>query len=279
MRTLGHAPALVSEQRATERRAGASRAAIWIALGYAILGSTLVVTRLVGLQRSFWTDEVVTVTDYVRPGPREILAGPYIPNNHQLFSVLGWMTSSLVGESEVTLRLLSVIPFLLGVLVVTAWLHQRVGAVSGVLFLFFATASPLLFDLSRQARGYGLAFLAMSVLIVAALEAERTGSTRALVVFFAAGLAGSLTLPNFGLAFIATAVALLAVPSFSRRIVVGIAGSTLVIAAWYAPHVRDLLENSQQENGAQIGWLGLPAASSIGRGRSLGPLIPVAPVT
>ena len=261
MRSLGHAPALVGEQRAAEARAGASRAAVaWIAVAYAILGSTLIVTRLVGLHRSFWTDEVVTVTDYIRAGPREILAGPYIPNNHELYSILGWATSSLVGESEVNLRLLSAIPFLLGVLLVTAWLHRRLGALSGVLFLFFATASPLLFDLSRQARGYGLAFLAMSVLIIAALEAEQTARTRELVVFFAAGLVGSLTLPNFGLAFIATAVSLLVAPALARRVVVGIAASTLVIALWYAPHAGDLLDNSQQENGAQIGWLGLPAA-------------------
>ena len=48
------------------------------------------------------------------------------------------------------------------------------GALSGT-FLLLATASPLLLDISRMARGYGLAFLAMSVLVVAALEAESTG--------------------------------------------------------------------------------------------------------
>ena len=61
--------------------------------------------------------------------------------------------------------------------VVTAWLHSRVDALSGVLFLFLATVSPLLLDITRQARGYGLAFLAMSILVVAALEAARDGRT------------------------------------------------------------------------------------------------------
>lgn len=65
------------------------------------------------------------MADYVRAGPREILAGPYIPNNHELFSLLGWATSSVAGESEIALRLWSVIPFILGVIVVTAWLHVR----------------------------------------------------------------------------------------------------------------------------------------------------------
>jgi len=63
-----------------------------------------------------------------------------------------------------------VIPFILGVIVVTS---PR----SGALYLFLATVAPLLLDLSRQARGYGPAFLAMSVLIVAALEADSSGRT------------------------------------------------------------------------------------------------------
>ena len=253
MRTLGHAPPFVGDQAIGTRRAARQRTHVLIASAYAALASLLVATRLAALHRSFWTDEVVTVTDYVRAGPRAILAGPYIPNNHELFSILGWLTTSVAGESEIALRLLSVVPFLIGVAIVTAWLHVRVGPLSGLLFLFFATASPLLFDLSRQARGYGLAFLAMAAMLVAALEVDRTARTRMLAVFFAAGLGGSLTLPNFGLAFVATALALATAPSLSRRVAFGIAGSTLVIAVWYAPHIRDLLENSQQENGAPIG--------------------------
>ncbi len=57
--------------------------------------------------------------DYVGGGPREILAGPYIPNNHQLFSMVGWATDAVIGESPLALRLWSVLPFMLGVTVVT----------------------------------------------------------------------------------------------------------------------------------------------------------------
>lgn len=258
MRTLADAQPLEGELTFTAgKTAVRGRASVRATTAYVGLGVVLILSRLVGLRQSFWTDEVVTVTDYIRAGPEAILTGPYIPNNHQLFSILGWLTSSLFGESEVALRLLAVVPFVAGVAVVTAWLHLRRGPLSGVLFLFFATASPLLFDLSRQARGYGLAFLAMAVMIVAALEAERTGSTWLLAGFFAGGLVGTLTLPNFALAFFATALAVAATHSFPRRAAFGIAGSTLVIAVWYAPHLDDLLKNSQQENGTQISWLGL----------------------
>ena len=140
----------------------------------------LVWSRLVGLDRSLWHDEIVTVVDYVRRGPGEILDRPD-PINHELFGMLAWATTSVVGESEIALRLWSVVPFV-------ARRRARHGlaprpprrARPGILFLFLATASPLLLDISRQARGYGLAFLAMSVVVVAALEALRAHEARAI---------------------------------------------------------------------------------------------------
>jgi len=202
----------------------------------------------------------VTVADYVRAGPGEILAGHYVPNNHELFSLLGWATTSLVGESEIALRLCSVIPFILGVVVVTAWLHIRVGALSGVLYLFLATVAPLLLDLSRQARGYGLAFLAMSVLIVAALEADRSGRTWTIVAFCVAGLVGTWTLPNFGIVFLATGAILVTNPRVRFRAAVGLAASILALAAWYAPHFDDLAESSRQVFGTRIDTVGVVTA-------------------
>ena len=215
-------------------------------------GSSFVWSRFVGLDRSFWHDELVTVRGYVRTGPYEILVGPYIPNNHELFSLLGWATSSLFGESEVALRLWSALPFVAGVIVVTAWLHVRLGAPSGLLYLFLATVSPLLLDITRQARGYGLAFLAMSVLTIAALEANRSPRTWLVVAFFGAGLVGTWTLPHFGIAFAATSAVLLTNRDLRRRAAIGVTVSLLAIVAWYGPHVDDLLESSRQEYGAPI---------------------------
>ncbi len=177
------------------------------ALAYVVLGGVLVATRAIGLDNSLWHDEVVAVVQFVREGPGGILSSPDL--SHELFGILAWATTSLVGESEVALRIWSVVPFVAGVAVVTAWLHVRLGALAGLTFLFFATASPLLLDISRQARGYGLAFLAMGVLVVAALEAGRTGEARWLVAFSIAGVAGTWTLPQFGIAFVATGAVLI----------------------------------------------------------------------
>lgn len=246
--------AAVASRRRTRDVAGIATVAV-----YAVLGAILVGTRVVGLGRSFWHDEILTVVLFVREGPREILAGDYIPNNHELFSLLGWATSSLFGESEVALRLWSVVPFVAAVLLVTVWLHVRVGALTGVLYLYFATLSPLLLDLSRQARGYGLAFLAMSVLVLAALDVHRTRRRSAIAAFCAAGVVGTWTLPIFGVTFAATGLVLL-VERPRRTLAWSLAVSYAAIAVWYAPNVDDLLENSQQEFGARIGWFGLPTS-------------------
>ena len=222
---------------------------------YGLLALVLVSTRFIGLDSSLWHDEVVAVVEFIRVGPGEILAGPDL--SHELFGILAWATSSTVGESEVALRLWSVVPFLLGVAVVTVWLHARFGALAGVLFLFLATASPLLLDISRQARGYGLAFLAMSVMLVAALEASRTSRGWYLAAFCVAGIVGTCTLPQFGIAFVATGVTLIADPRLRRRAAFGVGISLAAIAAWYAPHIGEVRGASRIEDGVQIGALEL----------------------
>ncbi len=243
----------MSESSATSRFGAKDVPRAVTVVGYVALGSILCWSHLVGLNRSYSSDELMTVRDYVRAGPYEIIVGRYIPNNHELFSFLGWATSSLVGESEVALRLWSVVPFVAGVIVVTAWLHVRLGPLSGLLFLFFATASPLLLDITRQARGYGLAFLAMSVLTVAALEADRSARVWTILAFCGAGVVGTWTLPHFGIAFAATAVVLLLTNRDLRRgMAIGLAASFLAVIAWYGPHLDDFWQSSRQQYGARI---------------------------
>lgn len=219
---------------------------------YVILGSLLAWSRLAGLRTGYCCDEIRTVTEYVREGPRTILSGPYIPNNHELFSLLGWATSSAVGESAIALRLWSVIPFLIGVAVVTVWLHARMNALSGLLFLFLATVSPLLLDITRMARGYGLAFCAMSIVIVAALELDRSATRLALLAFVAAGLVGSFTLPHFAIAFVATGLALLARRDIGVPVAIGTGLVMVATLGWYAPHLDEFADSRLAEYGLQI---------------------------
>jgi hypothetical protein len=229
--------------------------AVLVASAYAVLVAVMLATRFLGLGHSFWFDELHFVAHFVREGPGEILAGPDL--SHELMAILCWATRSVVGESELAFRLWSVVPFVAGVAVVTAWLHKRIDPVSGVLFLFLATISPLLLDITRQARGYGLAFFAMCVLVVAALDAARDGRTGAVVAMCAAGVIGTWTLPQLGIGFITTGAAVALDRRVRRPTVVGLAISVLAIAAWYTPHLGQVRSASQIHDGLQISsmWL------------------------
>ena len=117
---------------------GIRRREILVLAGYSVLGAGLIWSRRANLGQSYWHDEIVTVAHFVRGGPGEILCGTYLSNNHELFSLLAWATSSTIGDSEIAVRLWSVIPFIFGVGVVTWWLHARVGAPTALLYLFFS---------------------------------------------------------------------------------------------------------------------------------------------
>jgi hypothetical protein len=248
-------PAVAGERGETasvRRLERAVESRIAIVAAYAVIGSALLWSRLLHLGHSFWNDEITMVAAYVRPGARDILTGPSI--NHELMALLSWAVSPLVGESEIAVRLLSVVPFLAGVVLVTAWLHTRLGPLSGVLFLFLATVSPMLLDITRQARGYGLAFCAMAVVIVAALEALRTGRAWLVAAMCVAGVLGAWTLPQVALAFLPTSAVLVLDRRTRIPAAIGAVASALLIAGFYAPHSGAVDNASQIPDGVQIGF-------------------------
>jgi hypothetical protein len=229
---------------------GAARALL--IASYGGLGAVLLWSRLAHLGHSFWNDEIVMIVSYVREGPRQILVGPGL--SHELMALLSWIAAQAVGESEIALRLLSVVPFIAGVVLVTAWLHRRIGALAGILFLFLATVSPLLLDITRQARGYGLAFLAMSVVVVGALDARGTGRTGALIAMCIGGVVGASTLPQFAIAFLTTGAVLLLDRQTRRQAAVGLIASLVAIGVVYAPHSGAVQTAAQIPDGVRIGF-------------------------
>jgi hypothetical protein len=234
--------------RSDELRSSLSAEKLFIASAYALLGATLILSRLIGLNHGFWLDEAIFVEHFVREGPSEIVLGGGL--SHELYGVLDWATASLSGESATAFRLWSALPFVLGVALVTAWFHRRNDPIAGVVFLFLATVSPLLLDISRQARGYGLAFLAMAVVIVAALEAKRSGRTGAVVLMCAAGVVGAWTLPQFAIGFVATAVVLFLDRRLRLRVAIGLVASVAAILVWFVPHFQQVHAASQNQAGA-----------------------------
>jgi len=148
-----------------------------------------------------WWDELYTYERYIAQGPITVITSDYHSNNHRLYSFLAAVIVKPFGASEAVLRLPAVIPT-----AASAWLlgsglrrwHGDVPAIAGMLLFCF---SPLLLVWTPQARGYGLAVLASTVLLVSAHELATDSGPRlagrwlvALAVSTAVGIA---TLPHF----------------------------------------------------------------------------------
>ena len=223
-----------------------------------VAGAALVVllwSRLAGLDQSLWFDEAYTVEVYVEPGPGAVFFATYLPNNHMLFSLLAWAAARVAGASEVVYRLWSVVPALLGGLGVSAWLLRRHGAAAALAFLLLWTAAPIVTDLSRQARGYGLVFAGMSVLLVAAAHAARTGwSRRTFSGCVLGALVGTLSQPVFVLPVVGVVMALLAVRRTRRAAWWLPLATGLPTLLWYLPVLGDLVDSSGQQFGEPLAW-------------------------
>ena len=162
---------------------------------YVILGSILAWSRLAGLRTGYCCDEIRTVTEYVREGPTdhpERALHPEQPRalqparlGHELRSRrVRDRASALVGDPVPHRR------------------RRRHGVAARADGRALRPSVPLpRHGVAASARhlSHGARLrprvLAMSVMIVAALELDRSGRRLALVAFVAAGLVGSFTLP------------------------------------------------------------------------------------
>jgi hypothetical protein len=208
-----------------------------------LAAATLAWSQLILLSQGLWGDEAFAVTRYISQGPSAIWsAHDWIPNNHMLFDFLTWATTGLIGvHVEATYRLWSVFPALAGVALMTWWLWRRVDRWAASVFAVLITVTPIFYDLSVQARGYGLCFFCASVIVVAADVLFQTGSRSALVCFAIGGFAGITTLETFTGAFLGAALALLIDASLRRRVVVVVVAVGLATLAFYAPVLSRIL--------------------------------------
>lgn len=228
-----------------------------------VIAIVLAITRLVGLDHSFWEDEALTAFRYVSGGPSVIFDPElYRANNHLLFSLVAWALTGLFGESEIIYRLGSLVPALVAVGIATWWAWRRFGAWAGVAAAFLLTVSPLHLSLARQARGYGLTIGIAAVMFVAAVAVSERGDRIALAAFGLLGLAGIMTLAIMVLPFLAHA-AVLAWRRDVRRWVFGtVAVVGFASVAFYWP-LLDTMRSSLgtgspagNRGSAQIAWHG-----------------------
>ncbi|MDX6400559.1 MAG: hypothetical protein QOF27_1165 [Gaiellaceae bacterium] len=226
---------------------------IWSA--YTVLAIAMIWSRFAAIGKSLWEDEIFTVQHYVVPGPSASF-GHYGTNDHILFSVLAWLTVHLPSAGDSAYRLWSIVPFIAAVAILTGWLHRRAGVVVALIFALLATASTQLLILSTEARGYGLAFLAMALLTIAAYEASAQESSGWLSLFAAAGVLGCWTLPTFVLPLAGASGVLLIQRHLRRRLLNRLAAVCFAVGGWYAIPAPALIHSSGQQFGARLAWHG-----------------------
>jgi riboflavin transporter FmnP len=227
-------------------------AAIWTTL----VGSALCLawSLLFGLDLSLWHDEVATVLHYISKGPQAIFVGAD-PNNHMLFSLVTWASTTLSATTEFAYRFWSVIPAAVAVGLAFFWLKAKTGIVTATAFLTLTAVNPLFISLVRQARGYGMTSLFVLMMIGAAWHATAPSSLPR--TLWPVGIWATLaifTLPQAALPFLALLLVLF--PTHRWRVLAlggGVAGSSLL---WYLGNLNGLIDRVGVGFGAPLPWYG-----------------------
>jgi 4-amino-4-deoxy-L-arabinose transferase-like glycosyltransferase len=145
--------------------------------------------RLIDMQISFWDDEAETVVRYIDRGPAGIYSSVnYTPNDHILYSLLSWVTVSILGHNEPSYRIWSVIPAILSAVLLAVWARRRLGRAAALSLAAVLLTAPYLLYETVQARGYGLAQLGTVLVLIAAFEIEEQGPRRWSLLALAAGI-------------------------------------------------------------------------------------------
>jgi hypothetical protein len=218
----------------------------------AAMGVVLVWSRLANIGTSFWSDEAHSAYYFAGAGPRAIFFREYVPNNHALYNLLSWITTGALGRSEAASRFWSVVPGIAAIAIAGIWAWRRLGMIAAATIVVLATVSPVQWALTTQARGYGLALLAGTLMLIGAVRACDRGETRDIALFAAAALVGIWTLPVFALPAIAQAAVLIWDRRVRRRALIAVGIVAVASLLFYAPMLSDIVANSDQEFGARL---------------------------
>ncbi|MGQ0542311.1 MAG: glycosyltransferase family 39 protein [Blastocatellia bacterium] len=152
-------PAKTDSTYSLQEDAQISRTTLLVLIALSIVGLIL---RLWNLNSDLWVDEVFTLIDIVRLPFGEIVTSFSSQNQHMLFSVMAWASTSLFGESPWSFRLPSVL-FGVGSIWAMFFLCRRLLGIREALFACtLMTFSYHHIWFSQNARGYmGLLFFTL----------------------------------------------------------------------------------------------------------------------
>ncbi|MEX2532370.1 MAG: glycosyltransferase family 39 protein [Nitriliruptoraceae bacterium] len=243
---------------------------------FVLVGAVFTVLRLRAVTLPLWWDEAFTVQRYIREGPTTILsADAYVANNHVAFSFFTWLTTRLLGEGDVAVRLWALIPAIIAIVLIVRFLIVHVNASVGLIALTFVTTSTLWLSLSTQARGYGLVILAATIMLLTVVNNDRQPRLGHDLTFAFAGAVAILTFPPAVAVYLAHAgVWLLRRRRNRLRLVITTFVTGVATAVIYLPILPLLIERSDRVGSRfaePIGWFSpLLAPLQIAGGPSFG---------
>jgi hypothetical protein len=164
--------------------------------GVAALTALGVALRALHLDIPIRYDEAHTFLEYARHGVLHLVSTYEHPNNHVLHTLLVWLSTEVVGDGLVGIRLPA---FLAGALLVPAAAllagARGAGAAAALLAAAFTAGWPVLVEYSVNARGYSLAGLVTVLSAWLALEIRGGRGGWRWWVLGALGVVGHFTVP------------------------------------------------------------------------------------
>ncbi len=215
-----------------------------------------ILLRLVALDRSYWFDELATVTNVDAPDLTTVLHITARDNQPPLYNGSIFFWSQLFGFSEVAVRALSLLFGLLAL--ATPWLARRSLDRTEKLLLFtILCLMPLPIRYSQEARNYSVLFLLSCTSLFLYYEMLVAGARRLQLPFY-----GCLLLLAFSHLFgLLLAVSFLAVifwheTGIFRRLALAVYGAALTAAV-----IGPLLHGGSGELAGGNFWITFSAAS------------------
>lgn len=149
-------------------------------------------------------DEVYTYYGYAY-NPLVALLSYTLPNNHQLHSVMVWLSTSLIGDSVIAIRLPAFYVSLLTLSMMYSVARRFYTSFIGWLLIILLAVHPLYIQYSVESRGYMLANLLLLILVACISRRNLHGKKRSyLVLLLCSGL--MITLPTMIIAIVACVI-------------------------------------------------------------------------
>lgn len=194
-------------------------------------------------QEAFWLDESITTWLAATPLLDLFTGRVQDSGNPQGFWVLGHVWGMMAGQSDVALRMLSVVAGCAGI-VATYFLGKMLGGPQlGLWAAALLAINPGHIHLSQEFRAYTSVYFTSCIVLGAALRYRETGSWRALALYCSAALGGMYLHYYAALIVIAVNVWML-FPLRIDRAFLHWCAAQLTIAVLYLPAVPLLVENA-----------------------------------